>query len=192
MIEAGFRPLLLVVAVLALASEMALVPLFLIVLTVTIVTEFWGLPIFQLGLMAAFAFALLMRAKQFEVSAGMVKFFLVERRDVGRTSLVIGMAIATVVVVQAAMQARFAADVAGNILMAVETQLALRRLVETLVALLAFLLVLGMPGNDLAGHQHLLDTLCQRASGQQHGRPEEEPPGHPVSTYGRQRHARPR
>lgn len=67
-IEGGFRPLLLVVAVLALAAEMALVTLFVVNFLVAVIAQLGRLTVFALGQVAALALAFLVGAEQLEVS----------------------------------------------------------------------------------------------------------------------------
>lgn len=67
-IEPGFGPLLLVVAVLALGAEMTLVPLFVIDFLVAVIAQLGCLTVFALGQVATLAFAFLVGAEQLEVS----------------------------------------------------------------------------------------------------------------------------
>jgi len=53
-----------------------------------------------------------------------------------------------------------ARDVGGDIIMAVETELALAIFVKIVVTLLALLLVFGVASDDIAGHQQPLEADC--------------------------------
>jgi hypothetical protein len=108
----------------------------------------------------------------------------------GTAPFVFGVATAAVIVVKLAVQPGLAADVGRNVLVAVEAQPVLRFLVEADMALLAVLLVLGVPGDHLAGHQDLFDRLrlCA-ANADQRSEPDEKT-AQPVNTCGQRRHGR--
>ena len=84
------------------------------------------------------------------------------------------MAIPASIVIQAAVQTGFSSNIGCHILVAVQTKLGLRRFIEALVTLLTFILVFDMPSNNLTGHQHFFDILCQNISSHQRSQPKYE------------------
>lgn len=120
----------------------------------------------------------------------MVEFLLVDGGDIGTAPLVLGVAIAAVGVVGFAMQPRLAADICGNILVAVDAQFVLGLFVEALMALFALVFVLDVPRNDVAGHQYLFDRLRRCPASKDDGGDQRQTRKQPINTCGPQQHGR--
>lgn len=106
---------------------------------------------------------------QHEIGQAMIKGLFVQRRDVRLAPLVVGVAFAAFAVADffdAPMVAGAQFYITHNILVAVETQLRLRRLSETHVAILALGLKVRVPRNDLAGHKRRFHVIRNRVHGQ--------------------------
>jgi len=144
-IEPGFCPLLLVVTAFTLGTQVPLVPLFIINFLMTVIAQLGCLTELELGQMAAFAFAFLVSTQQLELSATVIEFFLVQGGNIGSTALVLDVAKVATGVVQFAVQSPFSTDIGGYVLVAIKAKSGLRLFVKTLMALFAFILVLGMP-----------------------------------------------
>jgi hypothetical protein len=67
------------------------------------------------------------------------------------------------------MKALLALDILANVLVAVLTELSLRGLIESLVALGAIVFPLGVPLDDLSGHQGRFDRVRPGGRRKQHG-----------------------
>ena len=99
----------------------------------------------------------------------MIKFFVVEFRDLGFASLVLGMALlAFLALLHPAVVTGLVLDVLANLLVTVHAKPGLRALVEFLVALFAIFFLLGMSLYDVAGHQKLVSLRL-------HGQRKHEP-----------------
>ena len=105
-----------------------------------------------------------MAALEREISELVVEGLLVERRDVHVTPLVLGVADAAFLLRDASVVTLLLDRVLGHLFVAVETQSALRALLEAHVALLAVALEIGVAFNHLARHDHVLDRVgkCPR------------------------------
>ena len=99
---------------------MPLMSFFIVNLFMAVITQLGCLTELELGQMAAFTFAFLVRAKQLELSAAMIEFFLVQRRNIGIATLVLDVATIATSVIQLAVQSLFAADISGYILVAIK------------------------------------------------------------------------
>ncbi|MBK7471988.1 MAG: hypothetical protein IPI73_16640 [Betaproteobacteria bacterium] len=159
-VEASLLPRRLGVAIGALNAERFLV---LVVLAVAVVAGSRRAAELLARGVAGLALDARVRPGEQEVRLRVVERPFVEARDLHVASLVIGVTGAAWLRLRAAMESLLRADVTGDILVAVQAQLVLRRLVELHMAVPALLLVLRMARDDLARHQHALDGL--RAGG---------------------------
>jgi hypothetical protein len=104
-----------------------------------------------------------------EIRYAVVKNLLVKPNDIEFPSLVFRMTVLTLVrfyIFAESMKAEPLVDVFSNLLMAIQTQLLLRFLVEEFVTAVAFLFILYMTLNDFAGHDDALHVcrskICWR------------------------------
>ena len=142
-IEAGFLPVDLGVAVCAFLAQAALV---LVVLVVAGVTARWSLAIFLAGHVAVTALHLRFGVGVLErkLRQPVVEGFRIKRGDVHAAPLVLGMAAPAVLLFQPPVVAPPRLHVARDLLVAVEAQSFLGGLVEARVTLLAIGLDLGV------------------------------------------------
>ena len=97
-----------------------------------------------------------------EVGECVIERFFVERRDIHRATLVFGVAVAALLVLDPAVITLFLGDVFGDILVAIEAQTVLRGFFEARMAVFTVAFQVGMPGNQLAGHQYAFERLGVR------------------------------
>ena len=104
-----------------------------------------------------------MRPPQRVIGRGVVELVFVERRDVHVAALVLGMAAAARLDLDASVQALVPRDVLRHGLVAIEAEPVLRALVEAHVAIGAFALELRVAGDDLAGHERAFELRACRS-----------------------------
>jgi len=110
-----------------------------------------------------------MSALEREIGEFVVEGLFIERRDVHVPPLVLGVADAAFLFLDASMVTLLLDGVFGHLFVAVETQPALCALLEAHVALLTVALKIGMAFNYLARHDHAFDRLGARAARQHNG-----------------------
>ena len=145
MIEFGVGPVIRIVAVAAVATEIAFVDIVLNVAGLALLRRITSLAI---RLVATFAIGIGVFAQQLEIRQQMVKRRFVEPHDVCVAALMIGMAGRTLCVSDVrglTVKSAAGGNVIGNILMAVKAQRPLLRSVEWFVAGRTLRLELGMP-----------------------------------------------
>jgi hypothetical protein len=157
-VELGILPVALGVAVGAVGTEAALV---LVVFLVAGIAIGRGVAEFLCRHVAVAARDLGRRVRVLERKIGnpVVKGLFVERRDVHGTSLVVGVAGTAFLFLDAAVVTFVLLDILGHVLVTVEAQAGLRRLVEAHVAILAVAFKIRMTFNHLARHQHAFDRF---------------------------------
>jgi hypothetical protein len=99
-------------------------------------------------------------ADEREVSKLMIESSLVKTGDIGVASFVVRMTVGAGRVLRArflAMKAGLVRNIIRNLFVAIETQIALLRLLELHVATVAIFFVLGMRFDHFAGHDERLD-----------------------------------
>src|SRR4030066_8540 len=148
MIEAGFFPVLRVMAVSAIGAKVAFVH---VILDVTDVTFGRRIPIFCLWLMATRTFGRFMFILKNIIRFVMIEPEPVEFRNLRIPSLMLGMAITAFLFLDAPVIALLAADICCHLLVTIETQTGLRTLIEALMAVSALGLILGVSLDHLAG-----------------------------------------
>lgn len=112
-------------------------------------------PVLAVGFVATGALQTIMLSLQGEIGILVLKRGFVERDDVRVTSLMLGMAVRAVPalgVSVASVEALPGCDVISNVLVAGGAQFFLFATLELYVARSAFLLDIGVPGNDFTGH----------------------------------------
>ena len=115
----------------------------------------WRRPVLAVGFVAAGALQTIVFSLQGEIGVFVLKRGFVERDNVRVTPLMLGMAVRAVPalgVSVASVEALPGRDVISNILVAAGAQFGLFATLELDVARSAFLLDIGVPGNDLTGH----------------------------------------
>jgi hypothetical protein len=135
-----------------------------IVLPVAGIALMRGLAILLSLGMAIAAFRVDMLAAKNEVRIGVIEALLVQRNDIRRPSLVLGMALAAGLLRRgcATMKAGLCCGVASDVLVAIEAQRILLLLPEGLMALAALGLDVRVALDNLAGHHQRLDRVRAR------------------------------
>lgn len=110
------------------------------------------------------AFNLGVASDQGEIGLRMIKAGMVELGDPCVASLVVGMAGATLGLRQASVHALIGIQVTLDLVVAIGAQRGLCRLIERDVATITVVFVLGMPADDLTGHQRALDNRGPRCA----------------------------
>jgi len=174
-VELGFLPQVLVVAVRALGTQRALVHVVLAVAGVAFVrcvTEFLARHV------ALHTFHLLVLGTQAEIRGAMVEARLVKVRNRRTTPLVVGMAGTARLRLHLAVETGLGAHISTDFLVAVHAQPVLGLAVKLHVAVLALVVHLGMRLDQLARRNDGFDALGARAGAQadtaQQGQPKPE------------------
>lgn len=118
--------------------------------------------------MAVAALVVRVLAEQREVSEFVIECIRVETDNIRVAALMVGMAVGadgTTGTTILAVKAGFCIDVTGDFFVTVEAQSALLAAFETLVAVGAVFLVLGMRLHNLARHDQCLDLRLRRSGG---------------------------
>jgi len=169
--QRGIFPVLLRVALFAGATQRAIV---LVVFLMADRTGTRGITVFDFRLMTSLALSLLgigMGTFQGKIRLGMIEGRCIDRRNVFCTPFVFGMALpAFPLLFHQAMQSLLVRYVLANILVTVQTELGLCRLVESFVALATVRLPFGMPLDHFARHQRGLDRFSQCNGGDKEGK----------------------
>lgn len=100
-----------------------------------------------------------MPAAQRKVGLVMFEPIPIQLHDTRFASLMIGMAAAAGGVCQTAVIPPFGLNIGAYFFVAARAQTRLRTLVEPHMAVAAIVFILGVPGNQLPGHQHGFDIL---------------------------------
>ncbi len=115
----------------------------------------WRRPVLAIGFVATGALQTIVLSLQGEIGILVLERGFVERDDVRVTSIMLGMAVRAVPalgVSVASVEALPGCDVISNILVAAGAKFFLFATLELYVARSALLLDIGVPGNDLTGH----------------------------------------
>ena len=169
-IETRTLPFAFAVTLLAFVSESVLVNIILAMAGNAFflgVAKFFTLFVTTVALVAD----LFMTAFQSKTGLFVIELFLVDRDHFRVAAFVFGMTVAATTVIQMTVKTFPGADILGNFLVAALAQLDLRIPIESKVAALAVILILGMRRRQLARHQGPLDRLCVGADadkGQHH------------------------
>ena len=167
-----FLPQILIVAIGTLGTQRSLVHIILAVAGIALqrrVAKFFS------AHMALGALHFLVLGPQAEVGWGVVKLALVKLGNCGGAPFVIGVTRAARLRLHLPVKACLAADIDTYILVAVHAQSILRFTVKFHVALLAFIVNLGMGLHQLPGRNDGLNSLPKSRSGQPHASREQSP-----------------
>ncbi len=119
-----------------------------------------GIAIFLFRLMAAYAAHLGMITLEWEVGLAVVEELRIQMDDFRASALVVGVTTAALGGGQLGTEAvvsLFLVEIGSDFLMAIETEIPLRVLLEAGMALLALILVFGMPLDHSTGHHQALE-----------------------------------
>ena len=165
MIEAGFFPALCIMAFAAVRAKFVFMRILLVVAGIAFGR---GITILRLWLVATITFGGAMFILKNKTCFVVFEMRLIEFRKFRVPALMFGMAATALLFLEVPMKPLPAANVLCRFLVAIETQFGLRILIETLVAVLALIFILGVTFDHLARHHRAFYRLSRNPLRQEH------------------------
>lgn len=156
MVKTGFFPILCIVAVAAVKAKFTFVHIFLVVAGIAFGRS---ITIFCLGFVATLTFCGAMFILKNKARFIVFEMRLVKFRKLRVPALMFGMAVAAFLFLEAPVKTLTAANILCRFLVAIEAQVRLRILIETFMAVFAFIFILGVAFDHLAGHHRAFQRL---------------------------------